>query len=152
MMSELGQSTRWIQTNPNCCLLVWEYRTVHQQRIWSIFRRGPLADWQCNLTDSKLWHPHFYSFNAHLVDQPFGELSWSASTFGKRSPKMTHPINIIGMFLSMPSRPSHILILTHDNTLPDPTQHNLRHRMVVPFQDDVLYGNPDFQRIHLSLF
>ena len=37
MMSELGQSTRWIQTNPNCCLLVWEYRTIHQQRIWSIF-------------------------------------------------------------------------------------------------------------------
>ena len=49
--------------------------------------------------------------------QPY-RLKTLACTFGKTSPKMTHPINIIGMFLYMPS---HILILTHDNTLPDPT-------------------------------
>lgn len=96
---------------------------------------------------SKEFGPFFAGY-LRFAMQPY-RLKTLASTFGKTSPKMTHPINIIGMFLYMPS---HILILTHDNTLPDPTQHNQRHRMVFPFQDDVLYGNPDFQRIHLSLF
>ena len=27
-----GQSTGWVETHPNPSLLVWEYRTVHQQR------------------------------------------------------------------------------------------------------------------------
>ena len=32
--SFLGQSTGWVETNPNPSLLVWEYRTVHQQRFF----------------------------------------------------------------------------------------------------------------------